>query len=137
LKYFIMDILACPSCKSRDLALYTIEVEDEGAGPDPERVKCKRFCHYLRVPADQAPPTACRECVTKRIVVGVIICKSCGRWYPVEDTIAYMLDDKYREDEKYARWLERYWDRLPGEARKLMKVPEVGRLRGVGGGGEE
>jgi len=137
-KFFLMDILACPSCKSRDLALYPVEVVDEGAGPDPERVKCKRFCHYLGVPADRVAPEACSECVRKRIVVGVIVCRSCGRWYPIEDTIAYMLDDKYREEEKYARWLEKYWDKLPGEARKLMRVPEVGKLRGAGRGrGEE
>ena len=135
MKFFIVDLLACPVCKSRDLLLYPIEVMDEDSGPDPEKVKCKNYCHYKNMPASQVPLEVCRECVRKRIVTGVIVCKKCGRWYPIEDTIAYMLDDKYRDDKYYAKWFEKHGAKIPDSIKGLMRIPPVNRVEGVEGGG--
>ncbi len=130
LKFFIGDLLACPVCKSTNLLIHPIEVVEEEAGPDPEKVKCKRYCHYLRRPASEVDIETCRVCVRKRIKTGVIVCLDCGRWYPIEDTIAYMLSDEYRDEKHYAKWLERHIHELPGEVAQHMKIPDVNKLRG-------
>ena len=128
MKFFIGDLLACPVCKSRDLLIHPIEVGEEEAGVEPERVKCRTYCHYLRRPASQVPIDVCRVCVRKRIVHGVIVCRSCGRWYPIVDTIAVMLGDDYRDKRVDRDFLRRFWERLPEEVRALMKNPRPGDL---------
>lgn len=127
MKYFVMDILACPVCKSTDLLLHVIEESDESVELPVERVKCKRWCHYKGRPANEVSVDVCRECVKKRIRAGVIVCKTCGRWYPIIDTIAVMLDDEYRDEKVYSRFLEGYLDKIPLSVKGLMKIPELPR----------
>lgn len=136
MKFFIGDILACPVCKSRDLLIHPIEVREEQAGVDVERVRCRNYCHYLRRPASQVPLEVCRECVRKRIVHGVIVCRSCGRWYPIVDTIAVMLTDEYRDLKVYRGFIEKYWERIPEDVRALMKNPRPSDLLERDGGSE-
>lgn len=127
MKYFVMDILACPVCRSTDLLLHVIEEVDESVDLPAERVKCKRWCHYRGRPAGEVPVEACRECIRRRIKTGVIVCRTCGRWYPVIETIAVMLDDEYRDEKVYSRFLEGYLDKIPDSVRGFMKIPGLPR----------
>lgn len=126
MKYFVMDILACPVCKSTNLYLHVIEEVEEDTSIPVEKVKCKRWCHYKNKNASEVPLEVCRECARKRIKTGVIVCRDCGRWYPIIDTIAVMLDDEYRDEKIYKRFLEEYLDKIPANVRGMMKIPPVG-----------
>jgi len=125
LKYYFMDILACPVCKAhgKDLLLYPIETREEDIDVDIESVRCKSYCSYLGREASQVGIETCRKCSKIRIVTGIIVCLKCGRWYPIIDEIPVMLDDKFRDDKLYARFLRQYWDRIPSSVREKMRNP--------------
>ncbi|MCE4618595.1 MAG: hypothetical protein F7C37_04045, partial [Desulfurococcales archaeon] len=71
------------------------------------------------------PLETCQECVRKRIRTGVIVCRNCGRWYPIMETIAVMLDDEYRNEKIYMKFLRENLDKIPAEVKGLMKIPEI------------
>ncbi len=128
MKFFIGDILACPVCKSTNLLIHPIEVVEEETSIDPAKVKCRNYCHYLRKPASQVPLETCRECVKKRIRTGVIVCLDCGRWYPIIDTIAVMLDDEYRDEKIDKKFIKNYYDKIPDQVKQLMKKPKINQV---------
>ncbi len=126
-----MDILACPVCKAAgpDLILYPIEViDDENAKINPEKVKCRFYCAYTRGDPESVPIENCRECVRKRIRVGVIVCRRCGRWYPILDEIPVMLDDKFRDEKLYRKFAREYAGAIPKRIRELMRIPALDSL---------
>ncbi len=125
MKYFVMDILACPVCKSDDLLLHVIEEVEEDSKLAVEKIKCKRKCYYRNMKADEVPLETCQECIRKRIRTGVIVCRNCGRWYPIMETIAVMLDDEYRNEKIYMKFLRENLGKIPAEVKGLMKIPEI------------
>jgi len=130
MKYFLAEILACPVCKSRDLIVYPVKTIEEDVGVELEKVRCKEYCHYKRVPSSQVPEETCRRCMRLRIVEGVIVCRSCGRWYPIIDTIAWMSNDKYRDPKVDALFAEKILPRLPEDIVEAMRVPDLKSVRG-------
>lgn len=117
MKYRLMDILACPMCKSFPLELYVLSrssyPERRVPGTPP---LCELYCGYLGLElksAKENPP--CDECIKWEVDEGALYCRSCGRWYPVIDSIPHMLPDHLREREKSVElsFLERSKDRLP------------------------
>jgi len=130
MKYFLAEILACPVCKSRDLIVYAVSTKEEEAGVEVEKVRCKEYCHYKRVPSAQVSEETCRQCMRLRIVEGVIICRACGRWYPIVDTIAWMSNDKYRDAKVNQQFVERVLPQLPEDIVEAMRVPDLKSLRG-------
>ncbi|MEB2793074.1 MAG: hypothetical protein G5Z42_01375 [Caldisphaeraceae archaeon] len=125
MRYYFFELLACPECKSPDLLLYELKVEESKANVDPERVRCKEWCSYLRKPAGEVPLETCKKCVNLEVVDGIIICKNCGRWYPIIDGIPRMINDKYRKYHEDKQFLSKYKDKIPVDIRKLMKIPEI------------
>ncbi len=133
MRYFFLELLVCPVCKSR-LLLHAFKVEEKPAKVDVERVRCRRWCGYLDKPADQVPLETCRKCVNLDIVEAVLVCTGCGRWYPVIDGIPRLLDDKVRKA-RLREDLEFIRPRLaaiPPRIRAMMKWPEI---EGGGEGG--
>ncbi len=129
MKFFVGDLLACPVCKSTKLLIHPIEVIEEETKIDVSKIKCKHYCHYKRMPAENISLETCKECIKKRIKNGVIICLDCGRWYPILDTIAVMLDDDYRDKRVDSRFIREYYERIPEDIRGLMKIPPLSTLR--------
>ena len=129
MRYYFVELLACPVCKHFPLELYPIEVEDRPLDEDTLlRVKCKEYCAYLRRPANEVSLETCRECSRKYIKTGVLICPSCGRWYPILDGIPRLLDDKYRRRIDDLRFLKQYYKRVPAPIRTRMRVPDPNSL---------
>ena len=126
MKYYFMDILACPVCKASgpDLLLYPIEVVEEEGNINIEKIKCKYYCAYQGTRPENVPREKCLECSKKRIRIGVIVCKKCGRWYPIIDEIPVMLDDKFRDEGLYRKFVREYLERIPENVRKLMREPD-------------
>jgi len=130
LKYFLAEILACPVCKSRDLIVHAVKTIYEKVEVDLEKIRCKEYCHYKRVPSSQVPEETCAQCMRLRIVEGVIVCRSCGRWYPIVDTIAWMSNDKYRDPKIDALFVENVLPQLPEDIVEAMRVPDLKSVRG-------
>jgi uncharacterized protein YbaR (Trm112 family) len=124
LRYYFLEILACPICKHHPLKLYVIEEKESSEAPDPRSVKCKEYCGYLNKRSSEVPLEVCQECVKKEIVTGVLICPKCGRWYPIVDGIPYMLPDEYRIKRVDREFISRFFEVIPKEVRSLMKIPK-------------
>ncbi len=130
MKWYFMDLLACPVCKASGdkLLLHPIEVVEEEVEIQVERIRCRDYCAYLRKPASEVDLETCRKCVKKRIVTGIIICTNCGRWYPIIDGIPVMLDDEYRDMKVYRLFYKKYMDRVPEEIKETLKIPSLHEL---------
>ena len=129
MRYYFLELLACPVCKHHPLLLYPVEVEEKPVDDETlKRVRCREYCGYLRRPAGEVGISTCRECARKYIKTGVLICERCGRWYPILDGIPRMLDGKYRRKMDDIRFLKNYYDKLPEEAKRLMKNPDPKQL---------
>ena len=80
----LMDILACPICKSRPLDLHVFEEGEE-------------------------------------VVEGLLVCKSCSRWYPIIDEIPHMLPDELRDGEDDIPFMRKWRAKFPEAALKKGK----------------
>lgn len=129
MRYYFLELLACPICKHNPLILYTVEERESNEAPEVSSVKCKEYCGYLRKNAQEVPPDICNKCVKKEVIYGVLICPKCGRWYPIVDGIPYMLPDKYRDRKIDSKFIERYFDRIPRDFKSMMKIPDPKKLR--------
>lgn len=117
MKYRLMDLLACPMCRHFPLELHIISKKEYPSRKLPsEPPLCELYCAYQNKyikELSSRPP--CEECIKWEVEEGAIYCPSCGRWYPIIDSIPHMLPDYIREKEKQDEldFLERNKDRLP------------------------
>ncbi len=109
MKYRLLDILACPMCKSFPLTL--IVFDDRKIQP-PEKIrKCELYCGFHRAFVKDLDVTECNECYSREVGNGLLECQSCGRWYPIVDDIPRMLPDDLR-DRKLDRQFAEKWQAL-------------------------
>lgn len=64
----------------------------------------------------------------EEVVDGLLVCSSCGRWYPIIDEIPHMLPDELREGKEDLSFLRRFRERVP------RKVLEEGKPFNLSGG---
>jgi len=125
MRYYFFELLACPECKSDNLELYELDVKEDKVNLDAERIKCKEKCSYQRKPAGEVSLDVCKKCINLDVIDGVIICKNCGRWYPIIDGIPRMLNDKYRKYHEDVEFLKKYLNKIPSYIKSLMKIPNI------------
>ena len=124
MRYFHLELLACPVCRNTRLLTYVLRERDASMPESPERVKCRRWCGLYDRPAESVPLKSCTStCMYREIEDGILVCTSCGRWYPVVNGIAVMLDDKYRDERRDREFLRQAYERLPEWVRKYMQHP--------------
>ncbi|MEB3861362.1 MAG: Trm112 family protein [Desulfurococcales archaeon] len=124
MRYYFLEILACPECKSR-LTYYTIKERETSVDVPVESIRCREWCGLHNKPAREVPLTECTTCIKREVIEGVLICTNCGRWYPIIDRIPVLIDDKYRREKEDREFLARNLDKIPVEVRKLMKRPPL------------
>lgn len=119
LKYRLMDLLACPICKTFPLELVVFseaptEVRNEAAKP-----QCEEYCGYHRRRVAEMkmekPDFECKGCTQIIIQWGVLTCPKCGRWYPIIDEIPHMLPDELRNEREDRAFLSENRERIPKE----------------------
>ncbi|MCI4457457.1 MAG: Trm112 family protein [Desulfurococcaceae archaeon] len=122
MKYRLMDLLACPMCKTFPLKLIVFSrniYKREFRGRKPV---CELYCSFLNKEIKdlkergEEPP--CEECFKYEIAEGILICPKCGRWYPIINEIPRMLPDEYRREKEDLEFLRKYKDHIPEEVLK-------------------
>jgi uncharacterized protein YbaR (Trm112 family) len=108
-----MDLLACPICKCFPLQLIVFEkvgYKREFSGEPP---LCELYCGFEGDFIKNLSGFPCRECMKLEVVEGILYCRDCGRWYPVDEEIPRMLPDDLRDLGEDRSFLERFKDAIP------------------------
>jgi len=114
MKYRLLDLLACPICKTFPLELYVIEEKTYDRRMEFDKIPyCEEYCGFLRVSIKEVDNTPCEECFKKEVVTGALYCVKCGRWYPIIDEIPRMLPDDLRDKRAELEFLEKHRGKLP------------------------
>lgn len=89
---------------------------DIGARSDP-RLMIRRALEVLACPIDKNHPLELIEFVSSGDTIndGVLLCRRCGRYYPVVDQVPLMLPDNLRNKKDDLGFLERWKSFLPHE----------------------
>lgn len=109
----LMDLLACPICKSFPLKLLIFKKgESRKVGKPP---KCEEYCGYDGKSVSELDRLHCDICAKVEIIDGMLICPSCGRWYPIEEEIPRMMPDEFREKDEELKFLKKHASAIPSE----------------------
>ncbi|MEM1538645.1 MAG: Trm112 family protein [Candidatus Nezhaarchaeales archaeon] len=112
MKYRLLDLLACPICKTFPLEFLVFQ---ENVYPPSTRVRvktCEEYCGLLKRWVKDGRGD-CNVCFTKEVAEGILICTKCGRWYPIMEEIPRMLPDELREAKEDLEFLKKYKDKTP------------------------
>ncbi|HID17651.1 TPA: Trm112 family protein [Candidatus Bathyarchaeota archaeon] len=63
----------------------------------------------------------------REVEEGLILCPSCGRWYPIIEEIPHMLPDELRDKEEDLSFLEKWKEKIP---RKVLEEGKPYSLEG-------
>jgi uncharacterized protein YbaR (Trm112 family) len=80
----------------------------------------RKLLDILACPIDKHYPLELLEFETRDqlIVDGVLLCKECGRYYPIIDEIPVMLPDNLRNRKEDLAFLEKWKARIPSTVLK-------------------
>lgn len=120
-RYVLLNLLACPMCKSFPLKLLVFEEVLIDKRYSVKTPFCDLYCGlkstYLK--EIKVEELDCGECVKHDILWGILHCSNCGRWYPIIDGIPFMYPDdlrtKPRVRNREEQFLSRYADKIPAE----------------------
>ncbi len=110
MKFRLMDILACPMCRSFPLKLKVFD--SRRIEPPPSIRKCELYCAYHGKYVSQLSETDCQACYQIEISEGVLRCGGCSRWYPITSDIPRMLPDEMRDKKLDSIFTAKWGDRL-------------------------
>lgn len=118
LKYKLMNILACPICKTFPLQLIVYDETNTGSSivvVNP----CDEYCGYNKKKMADLKSEGinldCKSCLQIRIVEGILICQNCNRWYPIINEIPHMLPDQLRNKKQDKNFLIKNKEKIPKE----------------------
>jgi len=114
LKYRLMDLLACPICKTFPLQLIVFNQHNTESSNAIN--SCDEYCSYNdRKIDDQKSEDVldCKGCLQINIVEGILICKGCYRWYPIIEEIPHMLPDELRNEIEDLKFLSKNKEKIP------------------------
>ncbi len=118
MKYRLMDILACPICKTFPLKLIVFNEKTYDYDVQPSKdVVCEEYCGLNREYVSKLSRELldCKSCLKREVAEGILICEKCLRWYPIIDEIPHMLPDELRDKDEDLAFLKKYRDRIPEE----------------------
>lgn len=129
MKYRLLDLLACPICKTFPLPYYVFQENDYPSRKLSEPIPyCREYCG-LNVEYVAKLPKAkliCPECIKKEVAEGLLKCPKCGRWYPIIDEIPHMLPDDLREEKDDSDFLRKWRAKIPIEVLREGKPFNLG-----------
>ncbi len=129
MKYRLLDLLACPICKTFPLPYYVFQENDYPSRKLSEPVPyCREYCglnveYVAKLPKEKL---ICPECIKKEVAEGLLRCPKCGRWYPIIDEIPHMLPDDLREEKEDTDFLRKWNAKIPVEVLRVGKPFNLG-----------
>ena len=123
MKYRLLNFLICPRCKEFPLKLNVLEekIFDRKVDLPP----CDLYCGYKNSMIKDISKPPCKECMKHEIIDAYLICKKCGEWYPIVDTIVIMHLNKLKPKKVIDDFIEKHHENLPEEIiEKWMKEKE-------------
>jgi len=112
MKYRLMDLLACPICKTFPLLLHVFKESEIEVSRNVTRT-CEEYCGFEGKFIRGINNLRCNICFSKEIIEGIIICQHCNRWYPIIDEIPHMLPDDLRNKDDDILFLKSHIDKIP------------------------
>ncbi|EFD92898.1 MAG: protein of unknown function DUF343 [Candidatus Parvarchaeum acidophilus ARMAN-5] len=98
MEYNLIDMIACPVCKGDSFSVIIIDKnEDYNTG-------------YVRAVTNNKQN---EEKDIKAIKNGILLCKSCERWYPIINNVYTLLPDSYRNENNDKKFLIKYKTKIP------------------------
>jgi uncharacterized protein YbaR (Trm112 family) len=120
-KYRLLDLLACPICKDWPLEFLVFsETKYEYKNLNVKTPFCKDYCGLSKdfLKNIDISKIDCVECTKKEVIEGILICKRCNRWYPIQEEIPIMLPDELRKKDEDIDFLKKWKDKIP---EKILK----------------
>ncbi len=99
-----IEVLQCPECRKSDFEIFIFA---EGA--------------TIRYAWDGNGQTKIDKINSTQYKDGIILCHSCGSWYPVINDITVMLRMESRDNQKDKEFLETYKNNIPEEIYSIYK----------------
>lgn len=86
MKFNQLDRLLC-TCGGCGFRVERAEIGAVDGKGGPDTVPCRQFCGFRQrpLPANGLGILDCRECQTRRILQGTLLCAACGRSWPIVD----------------------------------------------------
>ena len=114
MKYRLLDLLACPICKSFPLKLYVFNLKKLTKNTKvSSKPLCELYCGYRKKYTEELNEFPCDECINIEIESGLLYCSKCNRWYPIEEDIPRMLPDNLRNRDEEISFLIKYREKIP------------------------
>ncbi|MCD6085109.1 MAG: Trm112 family protein [Desulfurococcales archaeon] len=126
MRYALLNLLACPMCRSFPLKLYILEKRTLEKDFKVQKPFCDTYCGLKEKPIKELKETdlPCDTCVKTDIVAAVLVCPECSRWYPVINGIPLMYPDDRRThprvQEREKEFLRKYYELMPEELRHII-----------------
>lgn len=134
MRYSLLSFIVCPHCAGDLVCITGQEVRSlladglfppaertnpgPGIGPLPTRPAGTPLEQLLRRHAlSPAPPSRALEFVVQS---GLLVCATCGRWFPVECGIPELLPDHLRDPDRETALFRAHATALPGEIRTAL-----------------
>jgi uncharacterized protein YbaR (Trm112 family) len=100
MEYNLIEFIICPMCKSNSFSLTVMS-------PGNSYHKSQ---HAVENKTDNNDKV---ENGIMDIIDGVLLCNSCGRWYPISNNIYILLPDILRDSRESIEFLKKYKTMLP------------------------
>jgi len=125
-RYYTLDVLACPYCHAFPLKLVVLEERRSPMKyPWPSKPFCDHVCAFRGVEVAKCESCECEECFSREVVSGVLVCPSCGRWFAVVEGVPQLLPDEARDFDAERALLSRFREKLeqldPEVARRVFE----------------
>ncbi len=114
----LLDRLVCPYHKDTPLRLFVFSERFSDSGRrGPSERRCEWYCALFDTKLgarakDQGTPTPspedCASCEARQIVEGILVCRECGRWYPIVGGIPRVMPDELRDRKLDLKMLARH-----------------------------
>lgn len=124
MKYRLLDVLACPICKTWPLELLVFEETKYRYENLPEKIPyCRDYCglNTKKLSELDVSTLDCKSCISREVVEGILKCPSCNRWYPITEEIPIMLPDELRRKDEDLNFLKKWEAYIPNEIKKYGK----------------
>lgn len=99
MQYDLIDLIACPMCRGNSFSKSVIREEGDNV--------------IIPGHGEHTYTDSNNDGANHDMKNGILLCNTCGRWYPIINSIHILLPDTYRDEKKDMEFLTKYKSDLP------------------------